>query len=240
MIHLSVFSTIITFIFAAAVFARWRHKKPNHLLLWGFGLVFYGLGTLSEAVMSFTFNPWFLKLWYLSGAMLTAAWLGQGTIYLLVRKRMIADFLLILLIIASLVSLALIIMAPVTAAASVYKINLPASVQYKEILARNGWIILLTILLNIYGTVALVGGAIYSAYLFWRKSVLANRMFGNLLIAGGALMPAMAGSFVKAGLVDWLYLSEFLGVVLMYGGFTLATLARPSEERIKASPASSH
>ncbi|MDI6693483.1 MAG: hypothetical protein QME21_00430 [Anaerolineales bacterium] len=237
--HLSIFSTIITFIFAAAVFARWRYKKPNHLLLWGLGLVFYGLGTLSEAVMSFTFNPWFLKLWYLTGAMLTAAWLGQGTVYLLVRKRVVADFLMILLTIASLVSLALIIMSPVTAAASGYKINLPASVQYKEILERNGFIIFLTILLNVYGTVTLVGGAIYSAFLFWRKSVLANRMFGNLLIAGGALMPAMAGSFVKAGLVDWLYLSEFLGVVLMYGGFTLATSTRPAEDRIKASPASS-
>jgi hypothetical protein len=77
-------------------------------------------------------------------------------------------------------------------------------------------ITLLTIVLNIYGTIALVGGALYSAYLFWRKSVLFNRMLGNLLIAAGALMPAMAGSFVKAGLVDWLYMSELLGVVLMY------------------------
>jgi hypothetical protein len=51
-------------------------------------------------------------------------------------------------------------------------------------------------------------------------------MLGNVLIAGGALLPAMAGSFLKAGLFDWLYLSEFLGVVLMYGGFLLATSSK--------------
>ena len=36
-------------------------------------------------------------------------------------------------------------------------------------------------------------------------------MIGNILIAAGALMPAMAGGFVRAGLVDWLYVSELLG-----------------------------
>ena len=38
--YLPLLSTIITFIFAAAVLARWRYKKPRHLLLWGIGLIF--------------------------------------------------------------------------------------------------------------------------------------------------------------------------------------------------------
>lgn len=225
--YLPLLSTVITFVFAASVLARWRYKKPPHLLLWGIGLIFYGLGTLSEVILSVTFNPGVLKLWYLTGAMLTAAWLGQGTIYLLVRKRGVADALMVALGMVSLLSVFLVATAPVTGAAAAYNVNLPASEQYKEILTRNGLIILLTILLNIYGTIGLVGGALYSAYLFWRKSILVNRMLGNLLIAAGALMPAMAGSFVKAGLVDWLYLSELLGVVLMYTGFMLATATRP-------------
>jgi hypothetical protein len=225
--YLPLLSTIITFIFAAAVLARWRHKKPRHLLLWGIGLIFYGLGTLSEVILSVTFSPWVLKLWYLCGAMLTAAWLGQGTVYLLVRKRGVANVLMVALGIVSLLAVILVVLAPVTPAAAAYNINLPASEQYKDILVRSGLITFLTILLNIYGTVALVGGALYSAYLFWRKSILVNRMLGNLLIAAGALMPAMAGSFVKAGLVDWLYISELIGVVLMYAGFMLATSTQP-------------
>jgi hypothetical protein len=97
------------------------------------------------------------------------------------------------------------------------------SSQYQDILTRGGLTIALTIILNIYGTLALMGGAIYSAVIFWRKRVLMNRMIGNILIAIGALAPAMAGSFVKMGLVDGLYFSELIGVVLMYIGFIQAT-----------------
>jgi hypothetical protein len=193
------------------------------LLLWGIGLIFFGLGTFSEAVMLFTFNEWILKLWYFSGAMMTAAWLGQGSIHLLVRKRGVAPALTIVLFGASVFALWLIETAPITAAAAGFNVNLPASAQYQQILVRATPMVILTILLNIYGTIALVGGAIYSAFLFWRKKVLANRMVGNILIALGALMPAMGGSFIRAGLADWLYLSEFMGAVIMFIGFIKAT-----------------
>ncbi|MFM8321961.1 MAG: hypothetical protein ACKOC5_13690 [Chloroflexota bacterium] len=235
--YLPVLSTLVTFIFAYAVLARWRYKKPRHLLFWGLGLVLYGLGTLSEVVLAFTFNELVLKLWYLSGAMLTAAWLGQGTVYLLVRKARLADALAGVLLAASLLSLGLVLAAPLTGAQAGYDLARPVSLQYKDILVRSGPVTLLTILLNIYGTLGLVGGALYSAFLFWRKSILANRMLGNLLIAGGALLPAMAGSLVKAGLVDWLYASELLGSALMFAGFMLATSGKPAVQRAASAPA---
>ncbi|MFZ5923472.1 MAG: hypothetical protein ACOYY3_20700 [Chloroflexota bacterium] len=227
-------STVVTFFFAVAVFNRYRQRGGMHLLLWSVGLVFYGLGTLSEVLLGLTFNVFVLKLWYLTGAMLTAAWLGMGTVFLLIRKGNTAKILTWVLAAVSLLALGLIAAAPVLSTS--YDISAPASEQYKDILSRNGLMIFLTILLNIYGTIAMVGGAIYSAFLFWRKKVLANRMFGNILIAAGALAPAMAGSFVKAGLVDVLYVSEFVGAVLMYAGFVLATAAKP-EPATTAAPA---
>ena len=229
--YISILSTIMTFIFAAAVFNRYRYKKGNHLLMWGIGLIFYGLGTLTEVLLSFSFSGLALKIWYLSGAMLTAAWLGQGTIFLLIRKRGVARNLAIILAFVSLVAFALVLIAPITPASASFITSQPVSAQYQQILERSGLITLLTILLNIYGTIALVGGAIYSAYLFWRKKVLINRVMGNILIAAGALLPAMAGSFIKAGLVDWLYVSEFLGVLLMYVGFLQATASKPVEQK---------
>jgi len=226
-----VLSTVVTFIFAVAVFNRYRYRKGTHLLMWGIGLILYGLGTLSEVILSLTFSGFVLKIWYLSGAMLTAAWLGQGTIWLLVRKPGIARGLTYFLAAVSLLAIALVMTAPLTPAAASYNLAQPISAQYKEILVRSGLITALTIILNIYGTIALVGGALYSAYLFLRKRVLLNRVVGNILIAAGALMPAMAGSFVGAGLVDWLYLSELLGVILMYTGFVQATVSRPIEKK---------
>ena len=228
--YISILSTVVTLAFTVAVFNRYLQKGGTHLLLWSIGLLLYGLGTLSEALMVFAFSPLALKIWYLSGAMLTAAWLGEGTIHLLVRRRGVALTFTSILAVVSLAAIILVMLAPITPAAASFNVNLPLTAQYRDILTRNGFVVLLTILLNTYGTLTLVGGAIYSAYIFWRKRVLFNRMIGNILIAVGALMPAMGGTFLKLGLPDWLYLSEFLGVVLMYIGFIQATASKTVKE----------
>jgi hypothetical protein len=235
--YLPFLSTTVTLIFTASVFLRYLSRKRTYLLLWSIGLLFYGLGTFSEIVLGFTFNEGILKLWYLTGAMLTAAWLGQGTISLLVRKKNVAPAITLVLTIVSIYSAYLVWQAPITSAAAGYQVAEPASIQYQEILVREGTpIILLTILLNIYGTITLVGGALYSTYIFWRKRVLENRMYGNILIAAGALMPALGGTFTKAGLPDWLYVSELLGAILMFLGFLKATQAQESPELSTAAP----
>ncbi len=231
--YIPFLSTLVTFAFAAAVFTRFLKRRGPHLLLWTIGLLFFGIGTLSEVILAFTFSSLMLKLWYLSGAMLTAAWLGQGTIHLLVRKRGVAWSMTGVLTAVSLLAATLVLLAPLTPAAASYNVSTAISSQYKAILTRGGLTILLTILLNIYGTLTLVGGAIYSAIIFWRKRVLLNRMVGNVLIAVGAIAPAMAGSFVTLGLPDLLYLSELIGVVLMYIGFVQATTV-PAKETVPA------
>ena len=219
--YLPYLSTLVTFVFTIAVFNRYRQRGGLHLLLWAIGLLLYGIGTLSEVVLGLTFNVIVLKVWYLTGAMLTAAWLGMGTVHLLMRKGNTAQILTGIVAAVSVLALIIIFAAPVNSAA--YDVMRPVSEQYKEILTRSGLIILLTILLNLYGTITLVGGAIYSAFLFWRKKILANRMYGNILIAAGALSPALGGTFLRTGLVDFLYLSELVGAILMFIGFILAT-----------------
>jgi len=231
--YIPVLSTLVTLAFAVAVFRRFLFRHGPHLLMWSIGLLFFGLGTLAEVWLAFSFNEMILKLWYLSGAMLTAAWLGQGTVHLLIRKRGIAWTLTGILAAVSLLAAALVLSAPLAASAPSYNTAQAISSQYKDILTRGGLTIALTIILNIYGTLALVGGAIYSAIIFFRKHVLVNRMIGNVLIAIGAMAPAMAGSFVGMGLPDLLYLSELIGVILMYIGFVQATKA-PVREAVPA------
>lgn len=223
MMYVPYLSTLVSFLFAAAVLTRFFRRRGMHLLWWGLGLVLYGLGTLSEVILSRGFSALTLRVWYLAGAMLVAAWLGQGTVFLLVRKRKVAWTLAVLVLAASALSTYLVFTAPlVPEGVAAFRPDVPVSAQYKDILTRSGLTIALTVLLNLYGTITLVGGALYSAYLFWRKQVLANRMYGNILIAAGALMPAMGGTFLKVGLGDWLYVSELLGAVLMFLGYRLA------------------
>jgi vacuolar-type H+-ATPase subunit I/STV1 len=81
----------------------------------------------------------------------------------------------------------------------------------------------LTPIFNLYGTVTLVGGALYSAWIFWRKRILLHRVLGNLMIAAGALLPAFGGAFSRFGVGGVLYVSELLGAILLFLGFLRAT-----------------
>ncbi len=226
-------STGIMLVFTLAVLGRYvRRRRRPHLLLWGIGLALYTVGTFTEAYLAVSWSPLMLRLWYLTGAMLTAAWLGQGTLYLLIRKPGIAHTLAALLAAASVVAIVGIFTAPLDASA--FRLGVPISSQYRDILTRSDLIVVLTVLLNIYGTVGLIGGALWSAYLFWRKRVLPNRVLGNVFIAVGAFFPASAGTFIKLGLADWLYVSELLGAALMFVGFWIATQPQPAERSATA------
>ena len=75
-----------------------------------------------------------------------------------------------------------------------------------------------------------MGGAAYSAWIFWRKRVLLHRSIGNVLIAVGAMLPAFGGTFSRMGFSGALYISEFLGAVLIFVGFVRATTPIEDEE----------
>ncbi|MBI3244834.1 MAG: hypothetical protein HYZ49_21355 [Chloroflexi bacterium] len=223
--YLPFLSTLVTLVFAAAVFQRYAQRRGIHLLLWGVGLILYAAGTFTESYLALGWSEVALRVWYLSGAMLTAAWLGQGTVHLLVRRRGVADMLTALLTAVSIFAIISVFGSHVDGAA--FNPHVPVSAQYKELMTRDGLTRFLTVILNIYGSIGLIGGAAWSAYLFARKRVLPHRVIGNALIAAGALMPAMAGVFIKFGLGDWLYVSELLGAAIMFAGFIAATNPQP-------------
>ncbi len=80
----------------------------------------------------------------------------------------------------------------------------------------------MTIPFNTYGTLALVGGALYSAWLFWRKRVLLHRVVGNLLFALGGLLPAFGGILSRLGIPSALNVTLFFGAMIMFLGYLQA------------------
>jgi hypothetical protein len=93
------------------------------------------------------------------------------------------------------------------------------------------WARLFSILPNTYALCFLVGGAAWSAVQYARKRAASNRVFGNWLIAGGALLPALGGGLARFGNADLLGISEFIGISLIYLGYRLispAPTAAPS------------
>ncbi len=224
---LPLLSAVLSFVFAFFVLRRYARRRKPHLLLWGIGIVFYGLGGFAEFYYgAFGWNPWIFRLWYLCGAVLVAAWLGQGTVYLLARRR-VAHTLMAILLVASLF-----------AAYRVFTAELDPTRMIEGELSGHAIITpgvrVLTPFFNLYGLVTLVGGAVYSAYLFWRKRVLLHRVIGNVLIATGALMPAFGGLFSRMGVPYTLYIGEFFGVLLLFAGFLRATRPMPEQAPAQA------
>jgi hypothetical protein len=80
---------------------------------------------------------------------------------------------------------------------------------------------IVTPVVNAFGTFALVGGAIYSAWIFWRKRILPHRVTANILIAIGALLPAAGGIHIATpgGDLNLFFVMELLGVIVMFLGF---------------------
>ncbi|MFV1948823.1 MAG: hypothetical protein ACC633_02695 [Anaerolineales bacterium] len=219
-------SSLVSFGFAVVILRRYWERKGLHLLLWGIGMIFYGIGGFSEGYYgAFGWNSTVFRMWYLFGAILVAAWLGQGTVYLLAKKSW-AHGLMVILILGSIYGAYKVFGAELDPTLMISSLHTGSEMSGHAIVTPG--VRSLTPFFNLYGTVALVGGAAYSAWIFWRKRVLLHRSIGNILIAVGAMLPAFGGTFSRMGFSGALYITEFLGAILLFVGFVRATT--PIEE----------
>jgi hypothetical protein len=227
-------SAAISFLFAIFVFRRYLIRRGPHLLLWGIGMVFYGLGGFCEGYYgAFGWNASIFRLWYLVGAILVAAWLGQGTVYLLARRRW-ANVLMVLLSLGSLYAAIRVFGAQLDPSLMTKGLHTGSELSGHAIVTPG--VRTLTPIFNLYGTVTLVGGALYSAWIFWRKRILLHRTIGNILIAAGALLPAFGGTGSRMGLPSALYIGELLGAILLFIGFLRATTPMKSDQAARQVP----
>lgn len=217
----SFITAAVSAVFAFFVFSRWREKHRPHLLAWGIGLTLYFIGAAAQAVLALTWSPLAYALFYWCGALAVAPWLGQGTIYLLVRQGSIARNVQMALLLVCIMTLPwALLLTPLNGSEWHPGVNL---LTLTDSIMQKGGVRGFVPVMNIWGTVALVGGAIYSARLFRRKQIMKNRMIGNLIIAAGGLLPALGGALLRLNIPDLKYPGEMLGVILIFIGFLMAT-----------------
>lgn len=222
----------VMLVFTLYVLQRYFTRRKNHFLFWGVGLAMFAVASFSEAFLAIGWNRWVFFAWYFFGAILTAAWIGHGTVYLLVRKRR-AHIVTAILVTASIIAGIMLLRTMPLLDESVFSTEMPISESYREIMpaiSDGGYVRLTTPFFNVYGLITLVGGALWSTYLFWRKRVLPNRVVGNVLIAVGALTIASASTLTRLGFGSVLYLGELLAAVLMFSGFLVAAAPRAAKE----------
>lgn len=201
---------IVSFIFTLTVLDQFFAKRKPYQLVWAIGLFMFFIATGSMFwIDAWGMNETAYRLWYLFGAVLVAAYLGMGTLYLLARQR-VAHIIMAILLVTSLY-----------AVFRVFTVNIDVSTL--QGLSRD------TIpqemrnmfYFNIFGTVALVGGAIYSAWVFWRRRIMPHRLVSNILIAIGAMLPALGGTLARFGVSSSTAhaLLILLGIIIIFIGF---------------------
>src|SRR5579859_6200530 len=81
-------SSVLSFVFAAMVLDQWWQRRHSFQLVWGIGLLWYGISAGTEFLGgAFGWSEPLYRTWYLFGAFFVAAYLGAGSIYLLSKSR---------------------------------------------------------------------------------------------------------------------------------------------------------
>ena len=209
--YLPAATTVIAAAFSFTLFRKYRVRPTPHIGWWAAGVATYGAGTLLETVITLTGNTVVLtKLWYVAGAVLGAYPLAQGSLYLLCSRRF-ANRATAVSLPCVILTATLVLLSPVVADA--LEPHRPSGA-----LLAWGWVRLLTPFINTYAAFFLIGGAAVSAWRFRKTANAGHRAAGNALIAFGALLPAIGGTLARTGLVEALYVAEFIGLIFIWVG----------------------
>lgn len=220
--YIPILTTVLSVAFAAIVFRRYRSKEgATYLLWWTAGIFLFGVGTFTEGFTAlFGWNEGVFRSWYISGALLGGAPLAQGTVYLLLSKKT-ADTLSAVLVTFIAVAAVMVLLTPVDSAlADDKKLS-------GEVIGWT-WVRAFSPFINTYAFIFLVGGAAYSAMKYRQQGNAKDRVWGNALICVGALLPGIGGTFTRMGYTEVLYVTECVGIVIIYAGYRFNVRGRPA------------
>jgi hypothetical protein len=96
---LPTLTSLLALVFALMLVDQWRDRRQGFQLVWAVGMLWYGLGAGAEALAEL--GGWsepLYRVWYLTGAVWTAGWLGLGTAFLLGRTRFGYTYAVLLLL----------------------------------------------------------------------------------------------------------------------------------------------
>lgn len=221
--YIPIVTTFFSIFFIREIYSHYQRRKTSYLLWWTLGVLAFGLGTLAESIHAiFGWNEINLKYWYIVGALLGGFPLAQGSVYLLMNKRF-AHFTSVLFI-------GLIVIA------SYYVIKTPLAIPEDFDYRLTGavfewkWVRKFSPFINIYSFLFLVGGAIYSATKYYGYKDKQAHFKGNIFIAIGALLPGIGGTFTRMGYVEVLFITELIGLVLIYMGYRIIKMKNLSNK----------
>ncbi|MDQ2983240.1 MAG: hypothetical protein M3R70_04860 [Actinomycetota bacterium] len=211
-------AALIALLFAAKLALSALRRPAGQKVLWALGFALFAAAAASEAVAHRSgWSPELFRTYYLTGGVLTVAYLGAGSAWLLLPKRARAALVGTLVVVTVAAGLT-VLLAPLDSAS--LSAATGARPPSNDVLGGHAY--LWAVALNTFGTLFLVGGSLYSV-------VRRRRVRMNLWIAGGALVVALATGLSRTGTYSLVYAGELVGIGLMFAGFSFSGHAAPAK-----------
>jgi hypothetical protein len=210
---------LIGFFFTFLLLFQFKDRRKPHQLAWSVGFLFYAVAALMEAYSEFT-GDWDTAVYriYIVLAASLVGYLGLGSVYLIPKKRIWGHIFLVYVVLATGIFFygtftADLVMEDLVAGITVGGKGLGKAMSFPRVMS---------LFLNIPGTIFLLGGAILSILKFAPKKHFRYRVWANVFIALGTIIIAAAGSMARAGYSVGLYPAEMLGAFFLLVGFLRA------------------
>ena len=203
-------TAIVSAAFAITVALRARGRTA--LVMWAAGLAMFALAALAGALARSGTEPETMyRVFYLFGGILNVAWLGLGTIYIVAPR-------------AGRVSLAIVVLLSLVAAYATFTtpVNLQVALDSGRGYPDGSLPRILAAIGSGVGSLVLIGGALWSAWVFLRQRHDGRRALSNVIIAAGVLIVAAGGTVTFTGANGILETTNLVGLAVMFAGFLLA------------------
>lgn len=223
-------TAVIGTIFSALLLRQYLERRKPHQLAWFVGFAMYAIAALMESYSGYIdgWDPTVYRVYIVLAASLVG-FLGLGTVYLVFRRPIWGHCYLAF----NLVVLALFLYGSFTTelvpGSLVAGIAVGGRPLGHALSFPRAW----GFFFNIPGTIALLGGALYSILRFAAKPEYRYRAWANLWIALGTIVIASAGSMARAGRTTGLYPAEMVGASLLFAGFLQASTLEKGAKAIR-------
>jgi hypothetical protein len=221
---LAAAAALVALALAMSTYERWLAARRPHELAWTVSLVMFFVG--AAALWFGATNGWdeaTFRVFYLFGAVINVPFLALGTVYLLGDRRR-ADRWTAVVALASAFAAGVVLEAPMHGRVPVDR--LPRGSEVFGALPR-----VLAAVASGVGATVVLGGAVWSAWRFWRSRRAApargpaGRLAGaNVLIATGTLVLGAGGLFNSVlDAMEAFAVTLLVGIAFVFAGFLVAT-----------------
>jgi hypothetical protein len=209
-------AALVALLFAGLLASSFFRRPAGQKALWAAGFACFAVAAACEAAAQRAgWSEGLFKTYYAAGGVLTVAFLGAGSAWLLLKQRG-RDLLLGALLVAMVAAVVSVALAPVDHGA----LEAVSGVRPPSNSALQGNAFLWAIALNSFGTIFLIGGSLVAI-------LRRQRIRTNVWIGAGALVVALSTGMSRAGAYSFVYAGELIGISMMFFGFRFAAAPSP-------------